>query len=259
MRAGRALTCLCLGIAVACATPGQVRRVETQVAILDREHARADSARAADLQRVQQGQRQNMDSINLLVRQLNENIQRLSRETSGNFDNLQKQLYQVANVANNTQSSVKRLGSAIETAVSAPTSPGDTTTRAAASGGIPQPDALIFQAGRMMDQSAYPAARVALNTLLQTYPRAAEVPQALLLLGKSFDPSDPDSARTYYTRVWRSFPDSPYAPTALFKLGELELRAQNRAIARSYFQQIVDRYKQSDEFDSAQTRLRENP
>ena len=116
MRATGAAVCLLVGVA-ACATPGQVRRVETQVAILDRDHARADSARAAELARIQAMQRRSMDSINVLVGQLNESIQRLSRETNNNFDNLRQQLYQVANLASNTQSTVRNLGTQIQSAV----------------------------------------------------------------------------------------------------------------------------------------------
>ena len=246
-----------LACLAACATPGQVRRVETQVAILDRDHARADSARAADLARIQAAQRRNMDSINLLVGQLSENIQRLSREDAANFDNLQQRLYQVANVASNTQLNVRRLGTQIETAVSAPPAGTDTTH----GGGvvIPQPDVLLSQANMLMERSANSTARVALNSLLQTYPASPQVPEAILLMGRSFDPAEPDSARFYYTRVWKTYPEATAAPTALFKLGMLELRAQNIPAARGYFQQIVDKYKTSDEFESAQLRLRENP
>jgi TolA-binding protein len=256
MRAIGAAACLLAGVA-ACATPGQVRRVETQVAILDRDHARADSARAEELMRIQAMQRRSMDSINLLVSQLSENVQRLGRETAANFDNLRQQLYQVANLASNTQSTVRRLGTQIETAVS--TAPPGTDTTHAATGLIPQPDVLLSQASGAMDRSAYSSARMALTTLLQNYPASTQVPEAVFLIGRSFDPAEPDSARAYYTRVWKAYPDSPYAPTGLYKLGMLELKAQNVAVARGYFQQIVDRYKASDEYESARTRLRENP
>jgi TolA-binding protein len=256
MRATGAAVGLLAGV-VACATPGQVRRVETQVAILDRDHARTDSARAAELARIQAMQRRSMDSINLLVSQLNESVQRLSREDAANFENLQQRLYQVANVASNTQSNVRRLGAQIETAVSSAPTGADTTR--AAGGLIPPPDVLLNQASGAMERSATSTARVALTALLQNYPTSSQVPEALFLMGRSFDPAEPDSAGVYYTRVWKSFPDSPRAPTALFKLGEMELRANNVKAAREYWQRVVDQYKQSDEYGSAQDRLRENP
>jgi TolA-binding protein len=257
MRAVGVAACLLVGVG-ACATPGQVRRVETQVAILDRDHARADSARAAELARVQGTLRRGMDSIYLLVSQLNDGIQRVSREDAANFENLQQRLYQVANVASNTQSNVRRLGAQIETAVSAaPPVTADTTH--GATGLIPQPDVLLTQASQQMERSAFSSARIPLVTLLQTYPSSAQVPEAAFMMGRSFDPTEPDSARWYYTRVWKTYPDSPLAPTSLYKLGMLELKAQNTSAARGYFQQIVDRYKSSDEFELARTRLRENP
>lgn len=251
----------------ACATPGQVHRVETQVAILDRDHARADSARQAEMQHIIQLQRQNSDSINLLVRQLNDNVQQLARETSGSFDNLRQQLYQVATLANTTQSRVAHLSSQVETAVATappapppPAAPGDTGAAAGAPAPtIPPPDALLQQASRMMDQSSFGNARIALNTLLQTYPNASQVPDAIYYLGYSFDPDQPDSARVYYTRVYKDYPTSVRAPTALFKLGELENRAHNTADARRYWQMIVDKYPNSDEFASAQDHLHNVP
>ena len=110
-----------------------------------------------------------------------------------------------------------------------------------------------------MERSAFSSARIPLGTLLQTYPSSAQVPEALFMMGRSFDPAEPDSARWYYTRVWKTYPDSPLAPTSLYKLGMLELKGQNTPAARGYFQQIVDKYKTSDEFELARTRLRENP
>ena len=92
-----------------------------------------------------------------------------------------------------------------------------------------------------------------------SYPQAPEVADALYWLGYSFETEAPDSARIYYKRVWGSYPQADKAPTALYKLGGLELKAGNTPLARSYWQQIVKDYKQSLEYGSAQDRLRENP
>ncbi|MGH7583520.1 MAG: tetratricopeptide repeat protein [Gemmatimonadales bacterium] len=245
----------------ACATPGQVRQVQTQVAILDRDNARADSARAADLARIEAGQRRTLDSMVGLVRELNDRIQHVALESNSNFDNLRQQLYQVSNLSNTTQRNVARLGAQVETALTTapPVATSATDTSATSAAQIPAPDVLLQQAVTMLTSGAYDNARFALNTLLKTYPTAAQVPDAVYYLGYSFDPDQPDSARIYYNRVWNSYPDSPKAPTALFKLGNLELKAQNLQAARGYWQQIVDKYKQSDEYQSALDALRENP
>jgi TolA-binding protein len=263
MRAGYAVLCLFAGVA-ACATPGQVRRVETAVATSDHDRARADSAQRAELARIQIMQRQNIDSINTLVRQLSDLLQRMSRDNASNFDDLRQRLYQVANLANTTVARVNKLSNQVEVGLSSgpPVSPSsDTGARNTTAAIVPQPDVLIRHAQDAINQSAYASARRSLDQLLVSYPQAPQVPEALYQLGYSYDNSAEtlDSARVYYNRVWNSYPQSDRAPTALFKLGNLELKAGNLPAARKYWQQIVKDYKQSLEYGSAQDRLRENP
>jgi TolA-binding protein len=253
----------CLGTGVAgCATPGQVRRVETQVAAADHDRARADSAQRAELARIQINQRQNIDSINTLVRQLSDAIQRMSRDNASNFDDLRQRLYQVATLANTTVARVNRLSNQVDLAVSSGppvAAPTDTTGRSGTTTIVPQPEVLIRQAVDAMNQSAYPSARRSSNQLLANYPQSPLVADALYNLGYSFETEAPDSARIYYTRVWTGYPQADKAPTALYKLGNLELKAGNVPAARKYWQQIVKDYRQSLEYESAQSRLRENP
>jgi TolA-binding protein len=260
MRRDRALAAgvLAFGVA-ACATPGQVRRVQTQVEVLDRERARSDSSRAAELARVQIAERLQIDSLNRTIRALSDNIQQLSRETASGFDNLTRRVYEVANGVNNTQSSVRKLSTQVQTAAtSAP--PVAPDSGAAGTAAPPtDPDALLVQARTMMDISAFNAARVALNTLMQNFPQSTQMADALFFYGNTFDPAQPDSARVYYTRVYKTYPQALRASTSLYKLGILELKLGNTDAAKGYFQQIVRDYKQSDEFSSAQDRLREIP
>jgi TolA-binding protein len=195
--------------------------------------------------------------------QLSDNIQRVSREDAGNFESLRQQLYQVANLTSSTQSRVASLGTKLETGLSSapPVSaaPGDTTHAAGNGVTIPPPDVLLSQGATGIEQSAFGSARMALKALLDTYPSSPQIPDALFMMGRSYDPSEPDSARVYYIRVWKEFPNSTRAPTALYKLAELERKANNSAAARGYYQQIVDKYKQSDEYRFAQDALRDMP
>lgn len=260
MRADRAATFLLIGLA-ACATPGQVRRVETAVAAANSDRARGDSALRSDLARFQIQQRQYGDSLNAIIRRLGDGVQRLDANDAANFDKLFQQLYQLANLSNTTAANLSRMKSTFETAVSNAPIPGYAADSGRISGVvIPQPDGLMTQANNMLEASAVSSARVALNTLLRTYPQAPQVPAALLLMGKSFDPAEPDSARVYYSRVWKSYAtEQAAAPTALYKLGLLEQRAGQITLARGYWQTIVDKYPASLEASSARDRLRENP
>ena len=205
-------------------------------------------------------QRQNIDSINTLVRQLNDAIQRMNRDNASGFDDLRQRLYQVAALANTTVARVNRLSNQVDLAVSsAPPAPAADSGRSGTAGMIPQPDVLIAQARDAINQTAYPSARRSLNQLVTSYPQAAQVADAYYYLGYSFETEAPDSARMYYNRVWTSYPQADKAPTALFKLGNLELKTGNVPAARKYWQHIVKDYKDSLEFGSAQDRLRDNP
>ena len=260
MRFNRVAICLVAGVA-ACATPGQVRRVETAVAAADHDRARADSAQRAEIARIRIAQRENLDSMNTLVRQLNDAIQRLSRENASGFVDLQQRIYQVATLANTTAANVNRLKNQVEVGMSSgpPAATGSDTARGGGANIVPQPDVLIAQARDFINQSAFAGARRSLNQLLVSYPQAPQVADAYYYLGYSFEIDAPDSARVYYNRVWNSYPKADKAPTALYKLGNLELKAGNPAAARRYWMQIRNDYKDSLEYERAVQLLRDNP
>jgi len=258
----RGVLVFCLGVA-ACATPGQVRRVETAVAAADRDRARSDSAQRFELARIQITQRQELDSMSALMRQMSDNLQRMSRDDASNFDDLRQRLYQVVALAGTVQSKVQGLRNQLDVAVSTaappPASTSDTSAHPAGAAPVPPPDVLIQQANTAITASAYGVARRTLNQLLVSYPQSPQVADAYYYIGYSFETEQPDSARAYYTRVFTEYPKADKASAALFKLGSLELKAGNVATARKYWQIIVDKYKDSPEYTPAQDRLRENP
>jgi TolA-binding protein len=260
MRGVRGVLLLGLGMA-ACATPGQVRRVETAVATADRDRARSDSAQRSELARIQISQRQDLDSMSAMMRQLSDNLQRMSRDDASNFDDLRQRLYQVVALAGTVQSKVQGLRNQLDVAVStAPAAtPTDTSAHAPGTVQVPPPDVLIQQANTAITASAYGVARRTLNQLLTSYPQSPQVADAYYYIAYSFETEQPDSARAYYTRVFTDYPKADKASAALFKLGSLEKNAGNVPTARKYWQMIVDKYKDSIEYAAAQDRLRENP
>lgn len=244
----------------ACATPGQVKRVETAVAAANSDRARSDSAMRSELARIQIMQRQTVDSMFSLYRQLSDATARSNRETAAGFEDIRQRLYQVATLANNTAAGLNRLNSTVQTGLanSAPVGTSD-SSRTPTAGLVPSAEVLVRQAQDYINQSAFPAARRSLNLMLTTYPQDPKVPDALYFLGYSFETETPDSSRAYYNRVWKTYPKADKAPTALYKLGNLELKAANVPAARTYWQRIVTDYKESIEFTRAQDLLREHP
>ncbi len=258
MRAPRAAIVLLIGVA-ACATPGQVQRVETAVAAAKVDHFRSDSAQRAELARIQIAQRQTLDSINAVARQLNDVLQRMNRENASNFDALFSRMSQVVSLTSAGLSNITRLGSKIDNNLSSAPATSDSARAGNAGGQVPDAFTLIGQARSDILGSRYASARRSLVLLIATYPQAPEVADAYYWLGQAWEVEQPDSARIYYAKVFGTFPRSDRAPSALYKLGNFELKSGNVTAARRWWQMIVDKYKDSLEFDLAREALRANP
>lgn len=258
MRARVAMPLLLLG--AACATPGQVRRVETQVAVLERTQARADSARAAELTRIIAMQQRGMDSLMSLSRALERN----GRDNMAEFTEVRRSLLVLQELSGQSQRRLSELRNQLEVRGADPApqvTPGDTTQPVAGQPPVNQPsaDAIYAAARGQSQQGAMTSARFGFRRLLELYPTSSLAADATYGIADTFDPAQPDSARVYYTEVVTRFARSARAPTALFKLGKLAERKPDRPAARAYFQQVIDRYPQSDEAKLARDALRALP
>ncbi|MES2125297.1 MAG: tetratricopeptide repeat protein [Gemmatimonadota bacterium] len=249
---------LLLLLGAACATPGQVRRVETQVAVMERSQARADSARAAELSRIIALQQSSIDSLVSLRSRLEQS----GRENQSEFTEVRRSLLALQELSGQSQQRLSELRSQLEVRTAEPPAavPVD-STGAAAPPAMTAPSAqAIYQAARAQSQQgAVSSARLGFRRLLEVYPTSPLAPDATFGLADSFDPAQPDSARVYYSEVLTKYPTSSRAPTALFKLGKLAERRQDRSAARAYYQQLIDRYPQSDEAKLARDALRAIP
>jgi TolA-binding protein len=82
------------------------------------------------------------------------------------------------------------------------------------------------------------------------------VPDATYFLGESYAAESPDSASAYYGRVVESFPQSPRASSALYKLGLLAERRKDLEGARGFYQRVMRDYPRSEEAALARDRLK---
>lgn len=259
----RLAAALLLGLG-GCATPAQVRRVETQLAIMERNQARADSARAAELTQIIGLQRRMLDSLGVASR----TVAGIRGEMSAEFTESRRQFLQVQALLGQSQQRLTELRNQLEARSDVPTSPpmspapGDTARPTDAALGVPvgtpSAEVIYAEAQRQLRQNSFSAARSAYRDLLRNYPSSARVPDALFGIGETFA-TVPDSARLYYSDVEKNHPRSPFAPRALYKLGVLEERRGNRAQARVFFQQVVDRYPQWEDIELVRDRLRARP
>jgi TolA-binding protein len=247
----RLAAALLLSGVVACATPGQVKRVETQVAMLEREHARADSARAAQLTAILTEQQRAYDSLVAFQQTLATRMARMDRDNQGLYQDLNRQLVRTNELLASSQGKISELRNQIETSRSAPGLAGDSLSPGGAT--VPlSPSTILDEANSQNRAGSLAAARLMYRRILDSFPTAAEAPEAMYGLADTFDgENQADSAQVYWSQVVKRWPKSVKAPTSLYKLGMNALARGNRAAAKDYFKQIVDGYKDSLEYDVA--------
>lgn len=243
----------------ACASKGDVTRLQDQIAQLQVESSRMDSIQAVRLAEVIRLQRQVFDSLAVSGRAIGQ----VRGDLANDLYNIQQQLVQLQELTGQSQRRLSELRTQLEArgaqiqADQAPPVSGDTAA------GVPAPAGPAASADQMYEASlaqlrrgSTGTARLGLRQLLESHPTSERVPDALYFIGQSFAAESPDSAARYYTEVVQSHPDSPRAPAALYNLGLLAERRKDSTAARDAYQRVVQRYPQSDEAALARDRLR---
>jgi tol-pal system protein YbgF len=239
----------------ACALKGDVRRVETQVATLRLQAARADSARAVALQRlldqVQTLQQVVLDSLAAQQRRLT-----LSQgELRADVSDVQRQLVQIQELMGQSQQRISELRGQMEQRRAQLAAPAGGADSAGAAPGEPGPEQLYDLAVRQLRAGSPQTARQALQKLLSDYPQHDRVPDALFQLGESWAGTNPDSAAQAYEKIAKDHPGSPRAPAALYKLGLMAEQRNDQRAARLYYNRVVAGYPRSEEAALARTKL----
>jgi tol-pal system protein YbgF len=241
----------------ACATSGDVRRVQNEVALLRAESARQDSARAARLGEIIRLQQRILDSLGLSMRSLR-------GETQQDLYNIEQQLVQLQELAGQSQQRLTELRTQLEArwaeisaASSAPPpAAGSDTTRPAPPAPAASADAMYEASVAQLRRGSTATARTGFRQLLQSYPTNERVPDAIYFLGQSFAAESPDSAAAYYKQVVERYPQSPRASAALYNLGLLAERRKDVASAKDAYQRVVRQYPRSGEAALARDRLK---
>ncbi len=239
-----------------CALKGDVRRVERELQEMRAETARADSARAVELERVIALLGAVQDSLTAQQRWLTV----MRGDMRSDLTEIQRQLVQVQELAGQSQQRLSELRTQIERRGQQQAVPaaggagGDTTAEA-----LPSADQLLELGVQQLRRGSPQAARAALQQLLQAYPSHGRVPDALYFLGESWAGSNTDSAAAAYEAVIRGYPRSIRAPTALYKLGLMAERRGDRAAAKGYYERVLAEYPRSDEAVLAREKLKATP
>jgi TolA-binding protein len=239
---------LVVGVA-ACPPPGQVRRVETQVLVGQREQQRADSARGAELARILVQQQRLMDSLVSLTRALDERVAQVDRNGQASTDDLRRDISVLAQSMNVSAQKLAQIRTDIDSRQAVAAAAGDSAATGASDDQINSAAYRELLAGRTQ------TARDAYHDLLTRFPNSPYAATALIRIGSTFEASQPDSAQAYYLLVLKQ-PKSSATPTALLKLGDLAARRGNSDEAKRYYQRVVKEFPESVEYTAALQKIR---
>lgn len=244
-----------LGASLGCATPGNVRRVETQVLVLRAETSRQDSVRAAELARIIRLQQQVLDSLTIT----RQGLRIMEAKSTNDLTDVMRQLLAVQEMVGQSQRNLTQLRGQLDARAEgqppgpvAPAVP-DTSVRVAPSASGEQMYSAALQQYR---RGSLGTARKAFLDFLQQYPSHPNTVDAMYFAAETFETSAPDTAIARFGEVRAKFPQSVRAPAALYKIGYvLEQYLKDSARARAAYQRVVTEYPRSEDAELAKTRL----
>ena len=251
-----------LGLCSGCALRGDVRKVELQVEALRAEMTRSDSARRVErdsLARV-------LVAVQATIAAEQNALVQIRGDIRSDLQAVQQQLMALQELTGQSQQRLSELRSRLSNPAPAPPPPADTTTGGGApaatapatpSGGTgsPGPDQMYDLTMQQYRRGSFTTARLGFREFLRLYPNDERASDVLYFVGESFAPENPDSASAVYQDVVKRFPNSPRAPSALYKLGLLAQQRGDKAGARTFFARVLAGYPRSDEANLARDRL----
>ena len=255
--AGRSSLVVALGLVAGCALKGDVRKVELQVQSLRQDLAKSDSVRAAE-----------RDSILAAVRLAQQALTaqqaylvQLRGDVRTELTAVQQQLVAVSELTGQSQQRLSELRSRIESRQRDPdpTPAGGVPVGPSGNPAGPGPDQMYDLSLQQYRRGSVSTARLGFREFLRVFPTHERAADALFYVGESFEKEAPDSAVAVYDQVVKAYPNSPRAPSALYKLGLLAEQRGDKAAARTLYARVIAGYARSPEADLArqnQQRLR---
>ncbi len=249
-----------LGLVAGCALRGDVRKVELQVEALRSESSRSDSARRVE-----------RDSLIRLLAALQAALvaqqtalTQIRGDVRTDLQAVQQQLGTLQELTGQSQQRLSELRSRIATqapVAPSPVAPADSTGAMPPAGNPPfsvappGADQMYDLSLQQYRRGSFATARLGFREFLRLYSDDDRAADALYYVGESFAPENADSAAAVYQEVVKRFPNSPRAPSSLYKLGLLAEQRGNKAAARTFYARVVAGYPRSDEANLARDKL----
>jgi TolA-binding protein len=235
------------------ASKGDVLILQGQLQAMQASAARADTARAAQIDRVL-GQ---VELSNDSVRAVSARLAKLQSTVVADDYEMGRQILQIQELSGQSQRRLQELRASLEErsqgAGMTPATPGVTPAAPSA----PGPGQLFQSSLDQLRRGSTSVARSGFEELLRTYPQSEDAPEAMVYIAETYaSERNQVAADSVYGLVVDRYPASPKAATALYKRA-LGLRGAGRTSqARAAFERIVKDYSRSDEAALAREQLR---
>ena len=252
------------------ATRGDVRIVQSDIATL-----------RAEILKHQLEQREALGQTMRTLQVASDSLSKVSVRTvsiqgdvRGEMRAIREQMLQVQTLLGQSQATIARLRSEIESrgvapvavppagAVPPPVIPvgGRTTVPApidSVAARSPGPNQLYADGRDQLTRGATSTARIYFQELLTKFPASDYAPDAQFWIAESFaKEKNMPAADAAYAAVVSAHPTSAKAPTALYKRAQLGLQQGNTPQARQLLEQVIARYPRSDEAELAAEQLK---
>jgi len=206
-----------------------------------------------------------LDSAIVAIRVLNDSLRSLSQRAATYQANSSQSIYEVGqqlitlqNRAGISQRQIQDLAAQLETQrerMVGDSVPGDTSK---VSG--PGPAQMFTAARDQYNNGAYPTARMAFNALLQQFPDYLGASLTTSYIAETYEKEGNAAAADSVDQlVVQKYPQSPEAPTALYKHGLWLISQGKIADARAALERVVRVYPASDAAGLATDRLSKLP
>lgn len=215
----------------------------------------ADSAQAEQLASVSRSLRALADSI----ASLNRKVTALRSTSETELAAMRQDISQLQDLSGQSEHRLREMRAALEEKRPEPAPvtdipPGGTVPAGSSVGPGP---AQLLQAGRdQLLKGGNASARSAFDELVSRYPNSEYAPEAIFYTAQSYaQERNTASADSVYVVLIARFPNSPRVATAMYKRAQTMQTARRTAQARQLYQEIIKRFPRSDEAALAEERL----
>lgn len=249
------LACSMLASVGCFASKTEFIKLQDEVAASRATSTAADSAQAEQLASVSRSLRALTDSL----LSLNRKVTAMRSTSETDVAAMRQDISQLQDLSGQSEQRLREMRARLEEKRPEPAPVADDPTAGSPASGSPAGPgpAQLLQAGRdQLLKGGNASARSAFDELVARYPNSEYAPEAIFYTAQSYAAErNPNAADSVYVVLIARFPNSPRVATAMYKRAQTMQAARRTPQARQMYQEIIKRFPRSDEAALAEERL----